>query len=137
MDVSAPRAARWQPAGPAPADAGLNRPHRASGRPPLERSGAFQALLQREVQRGASPLRLSAHASARLAAAGRTLSPEHMARLQDGVERAAAKGAREALVLMDDMAFVVSVKNRTVITAVDAARMKHNVFTGIDSAVIT
>jgi len=60
-----------------------------------------------------------------------------MARLQDGVERAAAKGAREALVLMDDMAFVVSVKNRTVITAVDAARMKHNVFTGIDSAVIT
>jgi hypothetical protein len=31
---------------------------------------------------------------------------------------------------------VVSVKNRTVITVVDAAHMKENVFTNIDSAVI-
>jgi flagellar operon protein len=52
------------------------------------------------------------------------------------VDRAAAKGARESLVMMDDVALVVSVKNRTVITAVDRAHLKDNVFTNIDSAVI-
>ena len=52
------------------------------------------------------------------------------------VDRAAAKGARESLVLVDDTAFVVSVRNRTVITAVDRARMRDQVFTNIDSAVI-
>ena len=60
-----------------------------------------------------------------------------MARLQDGVGRASAKGAREALVLIDGTAFVVSVRNRTVITAVGADQMRDRVFTNIDSAVIT
>ena len=47
-----------------------------------------------------------------------------------------AKGAKESLILMDQLALVVSVKNRTVITAVDGASLKDNVFTNIDSAVI-
>ena len=51
------------------------------------------------------------------------------------MDRAAQKGARESLVLLDDVALVVSIKNRTVITAVDAANLKENVFTNIDSAV--
>ena len=59
-----------------------------------------------------------------------------MNRLEDGVSRAAAKGAREALVLVDGTAFVVSVRNRTVITAVGADQMRDRVFTNIDSAVI-
>lgn len=136
MDVSTPHASRWQSARPLPAEMGLNRSQWGARRPTTERSDAFRTVLQREVQRAAAPLRMSSHALARLAAAERTMSPQDMARLQNGVERAAAKGSREALVLMDDLAFVVSVKNRTVITAVDAQRMKHNVFTGIDSAVI-
>src|SRR5947199_173471 len=58
--------------------------------------------------------------------------------LQDdaAVQRAAAKGARESVVLVDGTAFVVSVRNRTVITAVDAQHMREHVFTNIDSAVI-
>jgi flagellar operon protein len=59
-----------------------------------------------------------------------------MQRLQDGVDRAAGKGARDAVVLVDDTAFVVSVRNRTVITAVGTDQMKDHVFTNIDSAVI-
>ena len=50
--------------------------------------------------------------------------------------RAAAKGARSSLVLMDKAALVVSVPNRTVITAVDKAALKENIFTNIDSAMI-
>ncbi|HEX3047301.1 MAG TPA: flagellar biosynthesis protein, partial [Bacillota bacterium] len=56
--------------------------------------------------------------------------------LRDAVNKAEAKGARESLILMDQMALVVSIKNRTVITAVDNESLKDNVFTNIDSAVI-
>jgi flagellar operon protein len=41
------------------------------------------------------------------------------------------------LILLDDVALVVSVANRTVITAIDGDSLKENVFTQIDSAVIT
>lgn len=50
--------------------------------------------------------------------------------------KSAAKGAKESLILMQDMAFIVNVKNRTVVTAMDSESMKDNVFTQIDSAVI-
>jgi flagellar operon protein len=52
------------------------------------------------------------------------------------VDRAEEKGARDSLVLLRDMAFIVSVSNRTVVTAMDGERLKENVFTNIDSAVI-
>jgi len=64
------------------------------------------------------------------------LTGEQMARLQNGVSQAAQKGARESLVMMDNLAFIVSVTNRTVVTAVDKAASSGNVFTQIDSAVI-
>ncbi|MNS44754.1 hypothetical protein D3C72_772050 [compost metagenome] len=81
-------------------------------------------------------LKLSAHAQQRLNARDIKLTQQDWDNIHQGVERAAAKGAREALVLTDKAALVVSVKNRTVITAVDPASMKENVFTNIDSAVI-
>ena len=54
----------------------------------------------------------------------------------EGLAKAAAKGGRDSLVLVDGTAFVVSVPNRTVVTAVDQAHMRDQVFTNIDSAVI-
>ena len=56
--------------------------------------------------------------------------------MTDAVNKAAAKGARQSLLVMDNQAFIVSVTNRTVITALDGSSMKENVFTNIDSAVI-
>ena len=84
----------------------------------------------------ANVIRFSAHAQTRLQSRQIALQPEHIARLQSAVGRAAAKGGKDALVLMDDMALVVSVKNRTVVTVVDKDNLKQNVFTNIDSAVI-
>jgi len=52
------------------------------------------------------------------------------------VESVAQKGGRESLIMLGDAALVVSVRNRTVITAMDRASMQGNVFTNIDSAVI-
>jgi flagellar operon protein len=84
----------------------------------------------------AGPLKFSGHALDRIQRRGIDLGQPELARLEDGVARAAAKGGRESLVLMDGTAFVVSVPNRTVITAVDQDHMREQVFTNIDSAVI-
>jgi flagellar operon protein len=83
-----------------------------------------------------SEIKFSAHALKRLESRDITLNNNDMALLKDAVNRAEAKGAKESLILMDQMALVVSIKNRTVITAVDNGSLKENVFTNIDSAVI-
>lgn len=95
----------------------------------------FDSVLQTTVDRGMG-LKFSAHAKERLALRNIDLSPEDVARMTDAVNKAAAKGARQSLLVMDDQAFIVSVTNRTVITALDGTSMKENVFTNIDSAVI-
>jgi flagellar operon protein len=81
-------------------------------------------------------VRFSGHAVQRLERRGIDVDETTLARLREGIDRAAAKGSRDSLVLMDGTAFFVSVPNRTVITAVDAASMRERVFTNIDSAVI-
>ena len=83
-----------------------------------------------------SSIAWSAHATARLRQRGIELSDAQHARLETAVDKAAAKGSKDALVLLDDTAMVVSVKNRTVITALGTSQAKENVFTNIDSAVI-
>ena len=85
---------------------------------------------------GTTGLRFSKHALERLQRRGIELDPGTMQRLDEGVARAAGKGSRDSLVLVDGTAFVVSVRNHTVITAVGPEHMKDNVFTNIDSAVI-
>lgn len=85
---------------------------------------------------GSQPLQFSRHALARVQRRGIELDQATLGRLSEGVGRAAGKGSRDSLVLVDGTAFVVSVSNRTVITAVGSEHMKDNVFTNIDSAVI-
>jgi flagellar operon protein len=84
----------------------------------------------------AGGVRFSGHALERVQRRGIDTSPQTLARLDGAVQRAAAKGARDSVVLLDGTAFVVSVANKTVITAVDAQSMREHVFTNIDSAVI-
>lgn len=81
-------------------------------------------------------LKVSSHAQSRLQSRDIQLDAAKWNRVMEGVDRAAAKGAQESLVLLDETALVVSVKNRTVITVVDQAGLKDQVFTNIDSAVI-
>lgn len=117
----------FQPIGPI--GPGAAKPPSAPSKPG---SPSFSDLLKKADEK----LKLSAHAQARLNSRSIQLTDADWERIQAGVDRAAAKGAKEALVLTDKAALVVSVKNRTVITAVDPASMRENVFTNIDSAVI-
>ena len=81
-------------------------------------------------------IKFSGHAQTRLASRQITLTGDDVARLGKAMTQAAAKGAKDSLVLMDKTAFVVSVANRTVITAVAQDSLKENIFTNIDSAMI-
>jgi flagellar operon protein len=78
----------------------------------------------------------SRHALDRLQQRGVTLDQSTLGRLTDGVSRAASKGSRDSVVFVDGTAYVVSVANNTVITAVPSEHMRQQVFTNIDSAVI-
>lgn len=95
----------------------------------------FKATLNETLKqsRGVS---FSAHAQARLHSRGVALDQTTLDALSNAIDKAEAKGARESLVLSDDAAYVVSVKNRTVITAFDRDNLRDGVFTAIDSAVI-
>jgi len=97
---------------------------------------SFADALQQAQQHPTGPLRFSAHAQTRIRSRQITLDAAEMQRIEGAVQKAAAKGARESLVLLDQTAFIVSITNRTVITVVDRENLKQNVFTNIDSAVI-
>jgi flagellar operon protein len=94
---------------------------------PSQPGASFAELL------AAQGITVSAHAQQRLAQSNVNVDPD---RLKNAFDRAENKGSKESLVLLDDLAFVVSVKNKTVITAVDGGRARDNVFTNIDSVVI-
>ena len=86
---------------------------------------------------GSKELELSGHAIRRLESRQIDIAEnDRLERLNRGVELAAEKGCDESLILVDSTAFIVSVKNNTVITTVSADDLKENVFTNIDSAVI-
>lgn len=81
-------------------------------------------------------LKFSNHAIERMRDRGISVKPEDMAKLNEAVEKAAKKGSKESLVLMGDTALIVSIKNRTVVTAMDKESMKEKVFSNIDSTMI-
>lgn len=94
---------------------------------------SFEQVLEKQLQ---GELKFSQHARQRLQSRNIKLGEAQLARLEDAVGKAREKGARDSLILMDNLALVVSIKNNTVITAVDEQNLKENVFTNIDSAVI-
>jgi len=122
---------------------GANPPQAA--RKPAPLGPSFGQVLSERLTGGAEPLavtaaranvKFSGHAQTRLASRRITLSGDDVARLGSAMTQAAAKGAKDSLMLMDKTAFVVSVANRTVITAVAQDALKENIFTNIDSAMI-
>lgn len=106
---------------------------RASGA--KESEGAFQKALQKELTKSGG-LKFSAHAEKRLKERNIILAGEDLAKIDRAVKQAEAKGARESLIIYGDLALVTSVRNKTVVTAMDGKSSQEHVFTNIDSAVI-
>ncbi len=81
-------------------------------------------------------LKFSNHAVERMFSRGINLQPTDMTRLENAVQKAETKGSKDTLVLMGQNAFIVNVKNKMVVTAMDQNQMKENVFTNIDSTIV-
>lgn len=85
---------------------------------------------------GPNGVKFSNHAVERMQTRGIAFNKADMDKLNDAVSRAASKGSKDTLVLMNDAALIVSVKNKTVVTVMDKAALKENVFTNIDSTIV-
>lgn len=94
----------------------------------------FNKVLQQEIDRN-SGLKFSKHAELRMQSRDITLTQTQKDKITQALKRAEQKGVKDSLVLMDDIAFVVNVKSRTVITAVNSSELQDNVFTNIDGAI--
>ena len=81
-------------------------------------------------------LKFSNHAIARLQKRNIDIGTDELSRINKAVEKAASKGSKDSLVMIDDLALIVSIKNNTVVTAMDKDQMQAQVITNIDSAVI-
>ncbi len=117
---------------------GVSRPSYEQGEH-VQGSGEQAANFAEELKSklGSKEVEFSSHAIKRLESRQiDVIGNDKLERLNKGVELAAEKGSEESLILVDSTAFIVSVKNNTVITTVSAEDLKGNVFTNIDSAVI-
>ena len=110
-------------------------PAALSPAPAPQGKAAFANVLRAQLGQS-EPVHFSAHAQQRLDSRAIRLTPDDNTRIARAVDQAAAKGARESLLLMDKVALVVSVPNRTVITALGPDESANTVFTNIDSAVV-
>ena len=96
---------------------------------------SFEQLLQKQIYES-KEVKFSKHAQSRLETRNINLTEEQKNKLNESVNKANAKGVKDSLVLVDDIAFVVNVKDKAVVTVMNKDEMKENVFSNIDGAVI-
>ncbi len=99
----------------------------------LRTSGVdFTHLMHKKV----GELKFSAHAQTRMKSRDINLTKEMMSKLDKAVAGAKEKGSKDTLVLLSNLAFIVNIPNKTVVTAMEGNSIRDNVFTNIDSTVI-
>ena len=96
---------------------------------------SFESLLQKQIY-DTKEVKFSKHAQSRLETRNINLTEEQLNKLNESINKANTKGVKDSLVLVDDIAFVVNVKDKSVVTVMNKDEMKENVFSNIDGAVI-
>jgi flagellar operon protein len=95
----------------------------------------FNQILQQHVKKQEC-FTISAHAAQRLNSRNIDYDDADMKKINQGINMADSKGSRQSLILYKDMALITSIKNRTVITAIEKNQSEGNIITNIDSVVI-
>ncbi len=90
----------------------------------------------KDVLAEAQNVRFSNHAQKRLESRQIYLDDQNVNRLSEAIDKAEKRGGKSSLVMLDDLAFIVNVPSRTVLTALRASQSAEGVFTQIDSVVI-
>lgn len=96
---------------------------------------SFKEMFSRELAESRD-VTFSKHAGERLYSRGIELSDDQLVKISDAIDKASSKGSKETLILAENVALVVAVDNRTVITAFDRKNLREGVVTSIDSAVV-
>jgi flagellar operon protein len=108
----------------------------STGLAPTTRSHTTGPAFADQLAEATRAVRFSGHARERLAQRGVSLDAAQMRRLEHSVSQAASKGSRSALVLVDRVAMIVAVPERTVVTAMPTDQAGQGIFTNIDAAVV-
>ncbi|NLG52802.1 MAG: flagellar biosynthesis protein [Clostridiales bacterium] len=95
--------------------------------------GEFEAILQGELQK--ADLKFSAHVVKRMQDRSISFSNDELTKIRQAVDKAESKGIRDSLVVINDVSLIISIRNKTVITAVNNKNLNENVITNIDGAV--
>lgn len=95
----------------------------------------FNELLQSELNKN-KELTISQHAKQRLMERNIEFTKDDISKINDAINRAEKKGCKEGVILYKGVALITSIKNRTVITAMNKDESQGNIFTNIDSLVI-
>jgi flagellar operon protein len=93
-------------------------------------TSSFKDILASKLNKESS-FKISNHANERMK--DMNLSELDFKKLNEGINTAEEKGSKNSLIMYKDIAFITSIENRTVITAVDKDRAKENIYTNIDS----
>lgn len=105
-------------------------------KPNVEKTGVqFAELLQKEAGK-VSSVQFSKHAALRVQERGIEMTDHLLADLNQAVQKAKAKGAKDVVIIGENGAFIVNVPNNVVVTTMSEREMKDNIFTNIDSAVL-
>ena len=99
-----------------------------------QKSSVSEPSFARILEQTTSEVKFSKHANERLQSRNIDLSESQKERLNQAVKTAGEKGIKESLVMLDDLAFIVNIKNNTVVTAI--TRGEQKVFSNIDGAVV-
>lgn len=108
------------------------------GKIDINEAASFDSVLKQKLSgtsENVQTLKFSKHAANRLVDRNIKLSDNQIERLSDGTKKAGEKGIKDSLVVVDELAFIVNIPNKTVITAMEKTETNENVFTNIDGAV--
>lgn len=98
--------------------------------------GDFKQLFEQELLKNSANLSFSKHAVQRINERQIDVTPQLLNQVSNAVERAEAKGIKDALILNGQTAFIVNVPSRTVVTTMNGQDMNNNVITNIDGTVL-
>ncbi|MFV9509854.1 TIGR02530 family flagellar biosynthesis protein [Tepidibacillus sp. LV47] len=107
-----------------------------TGKAHHQQESRFQDILTNQILSQQKELKFSAHALQRMDSRGIKLEANLIQQLNEAVKKAESKGSKDSMILMNDVAFIVNIPKRVVVTALDKLSMKDHVFTQIDSAII-
>lgn len=107
----------------------------SKGKNSVNRGKNFEQILE-NIQNKDLEIRFSKHAAERLNNRNMNLNMDEINRLKNAFIKAESKGVKDALIIIDDKAFIASINNKVIVTTINKEQLKDNVFTNIDGAVI-